>query len=231
MSCPGEVSDSDNELLAGFDQLDSSTVSDALDAHGLSRGTGAVGPVWGHEHTVGFAATVRLGRYEGSAAGPHIGTEAVDRADSSHVLVVANDGRTDVSCWGGLLSLGASRRGVRGAVLDGVCRDVADARELAFPVYARGTVPTSARGRLRQLSVDQAVQFCGVEVSPGDVVVADETGVVFVPREHAHQVLATAQAVATREAGIAQDIEGGRSMQEAMHDARLEVLDDTGTRH
>lgn len=219
--CADVVSISDTELLAGFDSLDSSTVSDALDAHGLPVGSGVVGPVWGHPRVAGFATTVQLDDHRPGAPGPHIGTTAVDRSGDTDVLVVANRGRTDVSSWGGLLSLGASRRGVRGVVVDGVCRDVAAARELAFPVFARGSVPTSARGRLRQVSTNEPVRFCEVRVGPGDVVVADETGVVFVPRPHAAEVLRTALDVASRETAVEQDIRRGRSMQESMHDARL----------
>jgi regulator of RNase E activity RraA len=66
-------------------------------------------------------------------------------------------------------------------VVDGACRDVAGAQELAFPVYARASVPATARSRLRQRSTGETVVIAGVTVEPGDVVVADATGVVFVP--------------------------------------------------
>jgi len=74
-------------------------------------------------------------------AASHIATKAVAAAGSTDVLVVANGGRGDVSCWGGLLSLGASRRGIRGVIVDGACRDVDEAGELGFPVFARATTP------------------------------------------------------------------------------------------
>jgi regulator of RNase E activity RraA len=73
-------------------------------------------------------------------------------ADRGDVVVVANGGRTDVSGWGGLLSLGCVERGLAGAVVDGACRDVAEAQADGLPVFARGTSPRTARGRLRQKS-------------------------------------------------------------------------------
>jgi regulator of RNase E activity RraA len=136
-------------------------------------------------------------------------------------MVLANEARTDVSCWGGLLSLGAQIRGVRGAVVDGACRDVAGAQELAFPVYARASVPATARSRLRQRSTGEPVVIAGVTVEPGDVVVADATGVVFVPRVRAVEVLILATAVYERERTIAADLRAGVSLTTAMHDARL----------
>jgi regulator of RNase E activity RraA len=99
--------------------------------------------------------------------------------------VVANGGRTDVSSWGGIVSVGAAMRSIRGVITDGACRDVSQARELGFPVFARAQVPASARGRLRQKSAGGPILVGGVTVHPGDVVMADEDGVVVVPRERA----------------------------------------------
>jgi len=77
-------------------------------------------------------------------------------AGSDDVIVVANGGRTDVSSWGGIVSVGAAMRSVRGVITDGACRDVAQAREFGFAVFARAQVPVTARGRLRQKSARTA---------------------------------------------------------------------------
>jgi len=63
-------------------------------------------------------------------------------------MVIANDGRTDVSCWGEIVSVGAAMRLIRGVVADGACRDAGQAPDLGFPVFARTHVPVTARGRL-----------------------------------------------------------------------------------
>ena len=177
--------------------------------------------MWGAPVTVGFAVTVGVEPFRPGPAGPHLGTAAVAGAGPHDVLVVANGGRTDVSCWGGQLSLGAHLRGVRGAIADGACRDVAEAQDLQFPVYARTSVPVTARGRLRQRSTGEPVGVAGVTVTPGDVVIADATGVAFVPRDRAAEVLKIATAVHEREQAIAADLRAGVPLPEAMHDARL----------
>ena len=100
------------ELLVGFAALDSCAVSDALDALGLPAGVGGLRPMWGVPHIVGLAVTVQVEPYEPGPAGPHLGASAVAGAGPRDVMLVANDARTDVSCWGGLLSLGAQLRGV-----------------------------------------------------------------------------------------------------------------------
>jgi regulator of RNase E activity RraA len=209
------------ELLAGFAALDCCAVSDGLDALGLPPGVGGLRPMWGAPLVLGFAVTVQVEPYVPGPAGPHIAASAVAGAGPDEVMVIANGARTDVSCWGGLLSLGAQLRGVRAAVVDGACRDVAEAQELGFAVYARGSVPASARGRLRQRSSGEPVVIADITVVPGDVVVADATGVAFVPRARAAEVLKVAAAVRERESAIAADLRAGVPLRQAMHDARL----------
>jgi regulator of RNase E activity RraA len=208
-------------LLDRYAALDSAAVSDALDRLGLPPGVGDLRPVWGPASVVGFAVTVQLEPRSDGPAGSHIATTAIENADDRSVIVIDNQGRTDVSCWGGILSLGASLRGVRGVVADGVCRDVGEARELEFPVFSRGSIPATARGRVQQRSTGEPVTVAGLTVHPGDVVLHDETGMVVVPRDRAVQVAELAEAVVARERAIADEIRAGVRLSQAMHDARL----------
>ncbi|MFF6804155.1 RraA family protein [Streptomyces sp. NPDC012616] len=212
---------SNSSLLDRFAALDSAAVSDALDQLGLPSGVGGIRPVWGPAAVVGFAVTVGLEPRTEGPAGTHIATTAVENADDKSVIVVDNQGRTDVSCWGGILSLGASLRGVRGVVADGVCRDVAEARELDFPVFSRGAIPATARGRLHQRSTGEPVGVAGLTVAQGDIVLADETGLVVVPRDRAEEVAEIAAATVARERAIADEVRAGAPLSQAMHDARL----------
>jgi regulator of RNase E activity RraA len=224
-------------LLAQFTALDVTTVSDALDACGLPPGEGGLRPMWGRPKVAGFAATVELEPLSGQPGtepdarpdappstehrGAHILTGAIAGAGPDDVIVVANGGRTDVSSWGGIVSVGAAVRSVRGVITDGACRDVGQARELGFPVFARAQVPVTARGRLRQKSAGEPVLVGAVAVRPGDVVMADEGGVVVVPRERAAEVLDAAQRLAAREAAIEAEVRAGVPLPQAMRDARL----------
>ncbi len=208
-------------LLARFAALDTATVSDALDACGLPPGMGGRRPMWGRPKVAGFAVTVELEPLSGEHGGAHILTSVIAGAGPDDVIVVANGGRTDVSSWGGIVSVGAVMRSVRGVITDGACRDVGQARELGFPVFARAQVPVTARGRLRQKSAGEPVLVGEVTVRPGDVVLADEGGVVVVPRERAAEVLDAAQRLAGREAAIEAEVRAGVPLPQAMRDARL----------
>jgi regulator of RNase E activity RraA len=211
----------DADLLEQYVALDTATVSDALDNCGLPPGQGGMLPMWGRPRIAGYAATVELEPVNGEHAGAHILTGAIAEAGAGNVMVIANGGRIDVSCWGGIVSVGAAMRSIRGVVADGACRDVEQARELGFPVFARAQAPVTARGRLRQKSAGAPVRLGQVTVSPGDVVMADEGGVVVVPRERAAKVLAVAHGVRAREQQIEAEVRAGVPLPQAMRDARL----------
>ena len=98
------------------------------------------------------------------------------------------------------------RRGVAGVVADGACRDVAEARSYGLPVFARAVTPRTARGRLRQQSVGTSVLIDGITVAQGDLVIADDSGVAFIPRQRASEVINRAEQILARESAIATDI-------------------------
>jgi regulator of RNase E activity RraA len=211
----------DADLLEQFLALDTATVSDALDSCGLPPGQGGLRPIWGRPRIAGFAATVELEPLHGEHAGAHILTDLIAGAGAESVIVIANSGRVDVSSWGGIVSVGAAMRSIRGVVTDGACRDMDQARELGFPVFARAQVPVTARGRLQQKSAGAPVRLGDVTVSPGDVVMADEGGVVVISRDRAAEVLQAARGVRAREEQIEAEVWAGVPLPQAMRDARL----------
>jgi regulator of RNase E activity RraA len=211
----------DAGLLGQYVALDTAAVSDALDNCGLPPGQGGLRPMWGRPRIAGFAVTVELEPLNAEHAGAHILTDAIAGAGAENVMVVANGGRIDVSSWGGIVSVGAAMRSIRGVVTDGACRDVDQARDLGFPVFARAQVPVTARGRLQQKSAGAPVRLGHVIVNPGDVVMADEGGVVVIPRERAAEVLDAARGVRAREEQIESEVRAGVPLPQAMRDARL----------
>ncbi|MGE5291461.1 MAG: RraA family protein [Micromonosporaceae bacterium] len=199
----------------GLSTLDTCTVSDALDRlrlPGAVTGLQAITAGW---RIAGRVITVELnaaGGVSAQVAGKprrHLGTAAIEAAAPGNVIVVAAGGRTDAAGWGGILSAAAVARGVAGVIVDGACRDVDEARALGFPVYARASVPRTARGRLAEVGWNEPVHVAGVSVAPGDYVVADGSGVVFVPADHAAAVVAAAHEIAAREAEMIRRIRAG----------------------
>lgn len=122
---------------------------------------------------------------------------AIHRAAPGSVIVVES-GDLDYALAGGNVCAVARRRGVAAFVADGLIRDLGEVRELAFPVFARGVVPIpGAKKAVRPLN--RPVRCGGVRVGSGDVIVADEEGVVAVPASRAEEVLRAAQAKLAKE--------------------------------
>lgn len=107
---------------------------------------------------------------------------AVDSCKPEDVLIAAAGGSMRSGIWGELLSTAAGNSGCGGAIIDGAIRDVAKIREMGFPVFARGTCVYDSQNRQRVIDVDVPVEIDGVRFSPGDLVFADEDGVVVVPQ-------------------------------------------------
>jgi regulator of RNase E activity RraA len=141
---------------------------------------------------------------------------AIYRAEPGSVVVV-EAGDVDYAVAGGNVCAVAQRHGIAAFVIDGVIRDVAEARELGFPVFARGVIPIPGT-KAAVAPLRRPVRCGGVRVQAGDIVVADEEGVVVTPADRSAQVLRDAQAKLVGEAGESLDD------WEAAHRARIDAI-------
>jgi len=122
---------------------------------------------------------------------------AIHRAPAGSVIVCAA-GDSNWAMAGGNVCAYAKQRGIAGFVVDGVIRDIAETRKNAFPVFGRGVIPIPGVRKTPGL-INVAVVCGGVTVAPGDVVIADEEGIVVLPKAQAADMLAKAQARAKKE--------------------------------
>jgi len=204
------------DLIAGFRTLPDLTgiVSDAMDALGIVGAVPAsiLRPTDPAARIVGRALTVhniaRAGSVSAAVATGMSGLgeiEAHNLAQPGDVLVI--QGIDHVSNLGGMSATIGHRQGEIGAVIDGGARDVDHSRAIGLPVWSRSVSPITGKWRVETVAVNKLVVICGIPVEPGDVVIADEVGVCFIPRERAADVLERARrnaaAEAAREARIA----------------------------
>jgi 4-hydroxy-4-methyl-2-oxoglutarate aldolase len=198
-------------IIERLAKLDTCAVSDALDSLGLKGATWGVRPQWQCPRIVGRAVTMKIKPAGLQQPTQHLGTAPIEAAQPGDIIVIDNGGKLEFSCWGGLLALSAKLKGLSGVVIDGAARDIDEARDLEFPVYARGAVPMTARGRVIQDSFNQEIQFAGVQCHPGDLVIADGSGVVIVPKEKEEDAVAAAEAIYQKEQEMAAGIRKGSS--------------------
>jgi 4-hydroxy-4-methyl-2-oxoglutarate aldolase len=198
-------------IIERLAKLDTCAVSDALDSLGLKGATWGVRPQWQCPRIVGRAVTMKIKPAGLQQPTQHLGTAPIEAAKPGDIIVIDNGGKLEFSCWGGLLALSAKLKGLSGVVIDGASRDIDEARDLEFPVYARGAVPMTARGRVMQESYNQEIQFAGVQCHPGDLVIADGSGVVIIAKEKEQEVVAAAEAIYQKEQEMADGIRKGSS--------------------
>jgi regulator of RNase E activity RraA len=216
----------ERSLVARLGALDSCAVSDALDSLGLPPAVAGLVPLSVQKRIAGPARTVKLGP-EKPPAGPirHLGTAAIEAAEPGDIIVVEHSSRVECAGWGGVLSSGALIRRVGGVVIDGPARDVDEARSLGFAVYGRSANPRTARGRVYEQDFECRIEVGGVAVEPGDLVLADSTGVAFVPLAAAQEVVRRAERIAQRERLMVEALKRGDRITEVVGRDYEEMLD------
>jgi regulator of RNase E activity RraA len=211
----------DAAIIERFKKLNdmTGTISDFLDQKGIRGVVGAslLKPTIGDRTIVGRAMTVRN---TPQPLDPHLAVtqndnlmsevEGINQCEPGDVLVI--QGLSDISNMGGIMATIASRQGIAGAIVDGGVRDVGHSRRLNFPIWSKDISPITGKWRCATQQINGVVTVMGVSVTPGDLVIADETGVCFVPAHLALEVLELCEAADAKEAEWVKRLDEGMSI-------------------
>lgn len=199
-----------HDVVKALGALSPTALADFLALDSVMRP--GIHPLWPNMPRVaGPAFTVRTARHDNLML-----HAAIYLAAPGDVLVV-EAGDVEMAVAGGNVCAVAQRRGVAGLVVDGVVRDVAESRQRGFPIFARGVSPIPG-AKDGPGEINAPISCAGITVSPGDVLVADEEGVVVVPRGRAAEILAAARTKALA------DAEESLDDWEAKHRTRIEAI-------
>lgn len=206
-----------DQTLEALGRLATPTLANAIDvvgAGGVMTGIGAVGTGL---RCVGRAVTARetTGPFGSFPVEDFKVGHLIDAAGPGDVIVVANNA-AEVSTWGGMASYAAKIKGIAGLVVDGGVRDREEIMEFGFAVFSAHMTPTPGKTRLKVESVGEPVIAGGVRVAPGDVIVADGSGVVVLPADRAAEIAELATGYAEDDAKAMKELEGGLSFREAL---------------
>ncbi len=193
---------SSEEILKILREVSVANISDAMDR---ARVLTDFKPVVPGSRAVGIALTVRT--YPGDWAKP---IQAIDLAKENNVIVIdAGGGKRAV--WGELASLSAMNRGVAGVVINGGVRDTSDIREIGLPVFARHFCAQAGDPKgLGEINVP--IEIDGIEIRPGDFIVAEDEGIIVISKEKAWEAAKRALEIKEKESKIRAEVRNGSTL-------------------
>jgi 4-hydroxy-4-methyl-2-oxoglutarate aldolase len=205
--------------------LSTPNVSDALDKLQISGAPQGIQALYECAKIVGPATTLKLVPVSAAKQSAVEGTlEAIKLGDPGAVLVIDCSENPLVNCYGGIGGYTTKHFGLVGCVADGVMRDIDEYKSYGLPVYGKGIVQQSIRGRSACAGYGIEARISGVPVRPGDMMMADDSGVVVVPRERITEVLEYAQIVKATEDKVIADIRAGMDPIEAHQRAKYDNM-------
>ncbi len=197
-------------------ELYSAVLSDALDRAGVRDHTAnpRIRPLKPGMVVAGRAATILVGPVQKVPEKPYeMIIRALDNLKPDQVAFLAAE-KVGAAIWGELLSTASRARGARGAVIDGVTRDVKQIVKMNYPVFSTGMNPTDSSGRADIVETGTAVNSGDTEIRPGDIVFADLDGVVVVPREVEKEVLKLSFEKVRKENAVRSELMKGRLLRQ-----------------
>lgn len=202
--------------LPGDERLSTAVISDSLDSLGLRHQVlqATLSPLVEGSRAFGRASTVRFEpSFVDPAEGPYDDAIAfIDALIEGDIAVLATGANLSTAYWGELFSAAALGRGAAGMITDGAIRDTPKIRRLGFASFSAGCRPIDFRARMAISSVHQPVHLAGVAIDHGDLVLADDDGVVVIPRQVEAQVLDRARARTQSESAVLVDLQAGATL-------------------
>jgi regulator of RNase E activity RraA len=209
--------------LLGYEGL-TPTLADILDSMGVAGAIpgSVLKPVLQGKKIAGPAVTLKYvpermtpaQSFHDKAKAKLADRDAYAMTEPGDVVVIDGGGRGDISAMGGLSTLMAKKYALTGNIVDAGVRDIQDIRGLDYPVWSRGITPITGKFRFEALEINGPVVCAGVSVHPGDLVVADDTGVVIIPQNLIKEVVRLAIEASKKEERLIQVIEEGSSVEE-----------------
>ena len=183
-----------------------------MDKIGIPCGLLGIHAVVPGKHICGRAFTVHYvpnGVVKGNVG------DFLDDVQPGQVVVIDNSGRLYCTVWGDIMTFVATRKGIAGTVVDGVCRDIPGILENDYPIFTKSTYMVTGKDRVTVDYVNKPVAISGVQVCPNDIILADDTGAVCIPDAVAEKVADIAESIEKTEQAIIAEVKNGSTLKEA----------------
>lgn len=204
-----------SELRLRFLKLDTPAVSDAMDSFGIYGALRGITTRVPSLILAGPVFTVQYQSLDHDGSTFHNAGNYIDEVPAGHVVLVDNQGRSDCTNWGGILTEMAQLKGIAGSVVYGAARDISEIGLMSYPLFSTAVNMVSGKNRVHVIALKQDVKVGDVTVKNGDWLMGDDNGVLVVPADRLLDVLARAENVERTEKQIREAIRGGMPLVEA----------------
>lgn len=197
-------------------QFSTAEISDALDACGVDGALLHIKPIAPGQKLAGPAYTVQYSPYQRAAGQPFKqAANYIDNVPANAVIVIDNQGRIDCTVWGDILTQTALVKGIAGTIVHGAVRDVPQILQSNYPVFSVERFMRSGKNRVQKSGEQCPITVNGVVIHPGDILFADDNGVLVIPVKVLADVLVKAKAICQTEHKIIDAVRKGQRLDEA----------------
>lgn len=212
---PHAQSATDKQLISLLEGLDTAGISDAMDKlglHGQALGIHALNNYRSEFYQKTFIGPAFTVKYVPASDPAGTVGDFIDDVAVGDVIVIDNSGRADCTVWGDIMTQYAGLRGITATVIDGVCRDVSTVLKTEYPLFTAGKFMRTGKDRVQVESVNSTVSVGNVRVEARDLVVADASGVVIIPRHRVEEVATIAKQIEASEEVIRERLRQGETL-------------------
>ncbi|CAM2917159.1 isocitrate/isopropylmalate family dehydrogenase [Legionella worsleiensis] len=196
-------------------EFSTAELSDALDACGIEGALLHIKPLTPGLKLVGPAYTIQYKANETKSSTFQNAAQYIDNVPSHSVLVIDNQGHDDCTVWGDILTQVALQNKIAGTVVHGAVRDVQTIRSLAYPLFCSAVFMRSGKNRVHKADEQCPLHINNILINPGDIIVADDNGVLVIPRNNLTEILDKASNIRVTENKIKSAVQSGSTLKQA----------------
>ena len=215
---PKTVTHEPQDYLQQLQTLSTTEISDALDSCGVEGALLSIKPLTPGRKIIGPAFTVRYVPYDAPSSSFQNAQNYIDDLPAGSVIVIDNNGQTDCSVWGELLTEVAINKGIAGTVIHGAARDIEAIANSNYPLFCVGHTMRTGKNRVYKESEQCPLIINSVAINSGDIIFGDDNGVLVIPLYLLDKVIARAQNIQRTEEKIRQAVNNGVSLKQARID-------------
>ena len=190
-------------------------ISDALDACGVEGALLHIKPLILGKKLIGPAYTVQYKSYTNACENFRSASDYIDNVPTASVIVIDNDSRVDCTVWGGILTQAARLKGISGTIVNGAVRDAHQIQDAHYPVFCLDQYMRSGKNRVYKSQEQCPLMINGVTIYPGDIIFADDHGVLVIPIQRLDDIIDKAQNIQSTEKKITTALQAGERLDHA----------------